>query len=63
MFDYSDRYTEFGEVVTVRPSDNPRFCYIIVNEGTEDFAHYRVVKGGDLYPGGAVAMCDLENCN
>jgi hypothetical protein len=61
MFDYSDGYTEFGEVVTVRPSDNPRFCRIIVNEGTEDFAHHRVVKGGDLCPGGAVAMCDPEN--
>jgi hypothetical protein len=61
MFDYSDRYTEFREVITIRPSDNLRFCRIIVNEGTEDFAHYRVVKGRDLYTGGTVTMCDPEN--
>lgn len=60
MFDYSDGCTEFGEVVTVRPSNNPRCCRIIVNEGTPDYPHCRVIKGGDLCPGGAEAMCDEE---
>jgi hypothetical protein len=60
MCDYSDGITEFGPIVGVRPclSDNPRFNRCIVNTGTEDFPHHKILKGSDLCPGGAEVLSE-----
>jgi hypothetical protein len=58
MFEYQNGVTEFGPVVAIRPcqTDNLRFTRFIVNTGTTDRPHYKIIKGTELCPGGAEAL-------
>lgn len=61
VFDYNaDGCTEYGIAVAIRISDNPRHSRIVVNAGTKNFEHHRLIKGSDLFPGGAEALSGEE---
>ncbi|KAF1940461.1 hypothetical protein EJ02DRAFT_494717 [Clathrospora elynae] len=63
MFEYQNGVTEFGPMVAIRPcrTDNLRFTRFIVNAGTTDRPHHKIIKGTELCPGGAEALSKEKN--
>jgi hypothetical protein len=55
---YDMGITEFGRHVATRPckTDNPSFSRFIVNSGTDEMPHYKVIKGADIGLGAAAIL-------
>lgn len=63
MFEYENGVTEYGPVVAIRPcrTDNLRFTRFVVNAGTADRPHHKIIKGTELCPGGAEALAKRKD--
>jgi hypothetical protein len=55
---YDKGITEFGKHVATRlcKTDNPSFSRFIVNSGTDEMPHYKVIKGADVGLGAAAIL-------
>jgi hypothetical protein len=55
---YDMGITEFGRHVATRrcKTDNPSFSRFIVNSGTDEMPHYKVIKGADIGLGAAAIL-------